>query len=299
MCVYYCRTYDKAVCGGRGTVKDMCYEVVRRAEPEACQCRCGLVCPSRTGEREGYCGVCVYYCRTYYLLFVVALPKKKNGARNMLEEVDWSKMGSMERRLLYKLMMMAGCSPHDASAARATAAGRRVDAPTEVRRLDVPKQTLGGWAGGFGSGIAKSISPPPNWRGGGFPTSVSSPPERASRREMREDLLEEVRQRNEQRLRSLHFSSVDSPLAPLDTEWNPLTSTPSTARAGGKRLRVPSSLTKFHLHSIRQQNKQRLAAAYVESHAIVTTESLHRTLELHARSWPQAITGPLCVCVCV
>ena len=56
MCVYYCRTYDKAVCGGRGTVKDMCYEVVRRAEPEACQCRCGLVCPSRTGEREGYCG---------------------------------------------------------------------------------------------------------------------------------------------------------------------------------------------------------------------------------------------------
>ena len=35
VCVYYCRTYDKAVCGGRGTVKDMCYEV-RRAEPEAC-----------------------------------------------------------------------------------------------------------------------------------------------------------------------------------------------------------------------------------------------------------------------
>jgi hypothetical protein len=32
VCVYYCRTYDKAVCGGgRGTVKDMCYEV-RRAE---------------------------------------------------------------------------------------------------------------------------------------------------------------------------------------------------------------------------------------------------------------------------
>ena len=31
-CVYYCRTYDKAVYGGgRGTVKDMCYEV-RRAE---------------------------------------------------------------------------------------------------------------------------------------------------------------------------------------------------------------------------------------------------------------------------
>jgi hypothetical protein len=32
VCVYYCRTYSKAVCGGgRGTVKDMCYEV-RRAE---------------------------------------------------------------------------------------------------------------------------------------------------------------------------------------------------------------------------------------------------------------------------
>ena len=32
VCVYYCRTYYKAVCGeGRGTVKDMCYEV-RRAE---------------------------------------------------------------------------------------------------------------------------------------------------------------------------------------------------------------------------------------------------------------------------
>jgi hypothetical protein len=27
VCVYYCRTYHKAVCGGgRGTVKDMCYE---------------------------------------------------------------------------------------------------------------------------------------------------------------------------------------------------------------------------------------------------------------------------------
>jgi hypothetical protein len=163
-----------------------------------------------------------------------------------------------------------------------------------MRRLDVPQQTLGGWAGGFSSGIAKTISPPPNWRGRGLPTSFSSPPERARRRE---DLLKELRDRNEQRLRSLHFSNVDSPLTP--TEWRPLTSTPSTARAGGKRLRVPSSLTKFHLHSIRQQNKQRLAAAYVESHAIVTTESLHRTLELHARSWPQAITGPLCVCVCV
>jgi hypothetical protein len=32
VCVYHCRTYYKAVCGGgRGTVKDMCYEV-RRAE---------------------------------------------------------------------------------------------------------------------------------------------------------------------------------------------------------------------------------------------------------------------------
>ena len=31
VCVYYCRTYYKAVYGGRGTVKDMCYEV-RRAE---------------------------------------------------------------------------------------------------------------------------------------------------------------------------------------------------------------------------------------------------------------------------
>ena len=32
VCVYYCRTYYKAVCGGGwGTVKDMCYEV-RRAE---------------------------------------------------------------------------------------------------------------------------------------------------------------------------------------------------------------------------------------------------------------------------
>jgi hypothetical protein len=32
VCVYYCRTYYKAVCGGgRGTVKDMCYEI-RRAE---------------------------------------------------------------------------------------------------------------------------------------------------------------------------------------------------------------------------------------------------------------------------
>ncbi len=32
VCVYYCRTYYKAVCGGgRGTVQDMCYEV-RRAE---------------------------------------------------------------------------------------------------------------------------------------------------------------------------------------------------------------------------------------------------------------------------
>ena len=32
VCVYYCRAYYKAVCGGeRGTVKDMCYEV-RRAE---------------------------------------------------------------------------------------------------------------------------------------------------------------------------------------------------------------------------------------------------------------------------
>jgi hypothetical protein len=32
VCVYYCRTYYKAVCGGgRGTVKDMCYEV-RRAD---------------------------------------------------------------------------------------------------------------------------------------------------------------------------------------------------------------------------------------------------------------------------
>ena len=32
VCVYYCRTYDKAVCGpggGRGTVKDICYEVRR------------------------------------------------------------------------------------------------------------------------------------------------------------------------------------------------------------------------------------------------------------------------------
>jgi len=31
--------------------------------------RCGLVCPSRTSEREGegYCvPVCFYYCRTYY-----------------------------------------------------------------------------------------------------------------------------------------------------------------------------------------------------------------------------------------
>ena len=33
-CVYYCRTYYKAVCGGgRGTVKDMYYEVPRA---EAC-----------------------------------------------------------------------------------------------------------------------------------------------------------------------------------------------------------------------------------------------------------------------
>ncbi|MFN9901356.1 MAG: hypothetical protein ACK55Z_21760, partial [bacterium] len=47
--VYYCRTYDKPVCGGGGTVKDMCYEV-RRA--------CGLVCPSHTSEREGE-GYCV------------------------------------------------------------------------------------------------------------------------------------------------------------------------------------------------------------------------------------------------
>jgi hypothetical protein len=32
VCVYYCRTYYKAVCVGvRGTVKDQCYEV-RRAE---------------------------------------------------------------------------------------------------------------------------------------------------------------------------------------------------------------------------------------------------------------------------
>ena len=32
VCVYYFRTYCKAVCGGgRGTVKDMCYEI-RRAE---------------------------------------------------------------------------------------------------------------------------------------------------------------------------------------------------------------------------------------------------------------------------
>jgi hypothetical protein len=32
VCVYYCRTYYKTVCGGgRGTVKDMYYEV-RRAE---------------------------------------------------------------------------------------------------------------------------------------------------------------------------------------------------------------------------------------------------------------------------
>jgi hypothetical protein len=32
VCVYYCRTYYKVVCGGgRGTVKDMYYEV-RRAE---------------------------------------------------------------------------------------------------------------------------------------------------------------------------------------------------------------------------------------------------------------------------
>jgi hypothetical protein len=32
VCVYDCRTYYKAVCGGgRGTVKDMCYEA-RRAE---------------------------------------------------------------------------------------------------------------------------------------------------------------------------------------------------------------------------------------------------------------------------
>ncbi len=34
VCAYYCRTYYKAVCGGgKGTVKDMCYEVPRA---EAC-----------------------------------------------------------------------------------------------------------------------------------------------------------------------------------------------------------------------------------------------------------------------
>ena len=204
------------------------------------------------------------------------------------------KMRSMERRMMYKVMMMAGCSPRDVSAARATAAGRRADEEKDMRRLDVPQQTLGGWAGGFSSGIAKTISPPPNWRGRGLPTSFSSPPERARRRE---DLLKELRDRNEQRLRSLHFSNVDSPLTP--TEWRPLTSTPSTARAGGKRLRVPASLTQMQMQNIRKQNKERLAAAHAESHAIVTTESVHRKLELHARSLTQAITGPVCVCVCV
>jgi flavin-binding protein dodecin len=213
---------------------------------------------------------------------------------NMVEEVDWSKMGSMERRMLYKVMMMAGCSPRDVSAARATAAGRRADGKKEMRRFDVPQQTLGGWAGGFSSGIAKTISPPPNWRGRGLPTSFSSPLERARRRE---DLLKELQERNEQRLRSLHFSNVDSPLTPPDTEWKPLTSTPSTATAGGKRLRVPACLTQMQMNSIRKQNKERLAAAHAESHAIVTSESVYRKLELHARSLTQAITGPVCVCV--
>jgi len=49
-------TFDKAVCGGgRGTVKDMCYEV-RRAEDA--RGMCGPVRPSRTSEREGK-GYCV------------------------------------------------------------------------------------------------------------------------------------------------------------------------------------------------------------------------------------------------
>ena len=33
VCVYYCRTYDKAVRGGRRRVEDMCYE---RRQAEAC-----------------------------------------------------------------------------------------------------------------------------------------------------------------------------------------------------------------------------------------------------------------------
>ncbi len=63
MCVYYCRTYYKAVRGGgRRRVDDMCYD---RRRAEACVDESARHALANAGGRE-IVGVCVYYCRTYY-----------------------------------------------------------------------------------------------------------------------------------------------------------------------------------------------------------------------------------------
>ena len=78
MCVYYCRTYYKAVRGGgRRKVDDMCYDR-RRAEACVDESAHHALGPVRNPK------VCVYYCRTYYKAV-------RGGGRRRVEDMCYER----------------------------------------------------------------------------------------------------------------------------------------------------------------------------------------------------------------